>query len=277
LAKHLASDAEHNSTGKAGESNSSSRLAGAEKRAAQASGRDDTASHRDVSADARDAAAEVRDKESARIERQMASRGASLRSALTHAAELRAQAARDRARAAEDRVHAAEDREWAADVRREILSELRLANRDELTGAYRRRSGELALQGEIDRARREDSELVLAFVDVDALREINNREGHPAGDELLRSVVSAIRLNIRSYEPVVRFGGDEFVCTMAGVDIEQAEERFRAVQDVLALNNGGTGVSVGLAELQDDDTLAELIERADVAMLDGRRARSATG
>jgi diguanylate cyclase (GGDEF)-like protein len=202
----------------------------------------------------------------------MASRGTSLRTALVHAAEVRAQAARDRARAAEDRAQAAADRQRAADERATTLEELRRAHRDELTGAFLRGAGEEALQGEIERARRGDARLVLAFIDVDNLREINNRDGHPAGDALLRDVVAAIRSKIRTYEPIVRFGGDEFVCVLAEVDLKQAVERFTAIKDSFAASSGGAALSVGLAELREDDTLADLIERADAALLEARRS-----
>jgi diguanylate cyclase (GGDEF)-like protein len=246
----------------------------AEEHAHQVAGRDESASHRDLNAEARDAAADRRDNDSAKIERKMASRSTPLRTALTHAAELRAQAARDRRRAAHDRAEAAADRKWMAAEHESVLEELRRAHRDELTGAYRRGAGEEVLQDEIDRARRGDGRLVLAFVDVDGLREINNREGHLAGDILLRQVVSAIAEKIRSFEPIVRFGGDEFVCAVGGVGLEQAAERFGEVEDTLAETAGGAAVSVGFAELREDDTLDDLVERADAALLEIRRARS---
>jgi diguanylate cyclase (GGDEF)-like protein len=246
-------------------------LAG-EERARQAVRRDETAWHRDVTAQARDSAADRRDRESAKIERKMASRGTALRTALTHAAEVRASAAKDRGRAAEDRAQAAADRQRAADERDAALAELQRAHLDELTGAYRRGTGEEALQNEIDRARRQGEDLVIAFVDVDGLRDVNNRVGHSAGDDLLRDVVSAIRSKIRSYEPIVRFGGDEFVCAVGALNLAQAAERFAGIQDDLA-ERGDAKVSVGLAELREGDTLAELIARADAALLDVRRGR----
>jgi diguanylate cyclase (GGDEF)-like protein len=240
-------------------------------------GRDETATHRDMNAAARDVSSDRLDKDSAKIERKMASRGTALRTALMHAEEVRAHAAKDRARAAEDRAQAAEDRERSAELRNAILEELRQAHRDELTGAYVRGAGEEALQDEIERARRSNSPLVLAFVDVDGLREVNNREGHTVGDALLQSVVLAIRSKIRSYEPVVRFGGDEFVCAVTDLDLEQAGERFAAIQDSLAESSPGSAISLGLAELREDDTLADLIERADAALLTARASRNGNG
>jgi diguanylate cyclase (GGDEF)-like protein len=247
------------------------RAGAAEERSQTAERRDETAWHRDVTAQARDSAADRRDRDSAKIERKMASRGTALRTALMHAAAVREHAAKDRARAAEDRAQAAADRKRAAEERVATLDELRRAHRDELTGALLRGAGEKALQDEIDRARRGDARLVLAFIDVDGLREINNRDGHPAGDALLQDVVSAIRSKIRTYEPIVRFGGDEFVCVIAEVDLKQAEERFAAVKNSFAESSGGAAVSIGLAELREDDTLSDLIDRADAALLEARR------
>jgi len=137
----------------------------------------------------------------------------------------------------------------------------------------RRGAGEAALQSEIERVRREGGQLVLAFVDVDSLREVNNRHGHRAGDELLRNVVSAIRSIIRSYGPIVRYGGDEFVCAISGVDLSEAEQRFAEIGDSLAVDGRRAAISVGLAELHADDTLGDLVHRADTALLPARRRR----
>jgi len=249
------------------------RAIAAEDRLRLAARRDETAWHRDLTAQARDSAADRRDRDSAKIERKMASRGTPLRTAISHAAEVRIHAAKDRAKAAEDRAQAAADRQRAAEERAVALAELRQTHIDELTGALRRGSGEKALQGEIERARRSHAPLVLAFVDVDGLREINNRDGHSAGDALLQKVVSAIRTKVRPYEPIVRFGGDEFVCAVSGVDMAQAEQRFEEIQGSLTGSPAGGGVTVGLAELREEDTLAELIGRADAALLDTRRGR----
>lgn len=266
LAERLEGETDRRETGR-------TRALAAEERARRAAAIDEAAWHRDLTAQARDRAADRRDRESAKIERKMGSRGSSLRAALTHAAEIRLRAAKDRAHAAEDRAQAARDRERAAAEREQGLAELRRAHLDELTGALRRGAGEEALRGEIERARRGDGRLVLAFVDVDSLREINNRDGHSAGDALLRDVVVAIRSKIRSYEPVVRFGGDEFVCTISGLEMHQAEERFEAIKRALAGSGGGGAVSVGLAELRPGDRLDDLLDRADAALLASRRQR----
>jgi diguanylate cyclase (GGDEF)-like protein len=248
------------------EAGSLARSTTAEERAVIALRRDETARARDLTALARDQASEARDTAAEEAERTLASRGKSFQGAVKHAAHLRAQAATDRARAATDRDQAARDRDQAARDRAELLAELKLAHLDELTGAYRRGLGEVALQQEIDRVRRGNGKLVLAYVDVDGLRGVNDRRGHGAGDELLRGIVFAMRSRIRSYEPIVRFGGDEFVCSIAEVDLDGAATRFEAIKRTLDESGEHGSFSVGLAELRTNDSLADLIERADGAL-----------
>jgi diguanylate cyclase (GGDEF)-like protein len=238
--------------------------------------RDEAARQRDQIARDRDTEADSRDFESVRLEQKIARRGSSLHAAVALARDARTRAAEDRARAAEDRAEAAHDRADSADERARLLQDLRGAHLDELTGALRRGAGEMALKAEIERAGRSETGLVLAFVDVDSLRDVNNHDGHVAGDELLRDVVSTIRSRIRSYEPVVRFGGDEFVCVMSGVTRAQAADRFAEICDSVAKRPGGGAISVGLAELRPDDDLPKLVERADRALLEVRGQRQST-
>ena len=129
------------------------------------------------------------------------------------------------------------------------------------------------LQHEIDRARRNKDGLVVAFVDVDRLKEVNDSEGHLAGDRLLAEVADALRGGLRSYDLIMRYGGDEFVCALSGVHMDEARERFDALAKQLADRSGGHSVTVGFAELQDDDDTQRLIARADEALLEIRRGR----
>lgn len=146
------------------------------------------------------------------------------------------------------------------------------ARLDELTGALRRRAGYAALEAEIDRARREGTSLVLGFVDVDGLKLVNDTLGHLAGDELLTSVQAALRASLRSYDVVVRYGGDEFIYSLAGADIAAAASRFRTMRTLLEYGAPGRSVSAGFAELRADDDLESLIRRADNDLLARRRA-----
>jgi diguanylate cyclase (GGDEF)-like protein len=223
------------------------------------------AAHRDESARQRDIAAEARDRV-ATIRDRLTPPGAPGAAERVRAASDRVRAAKDRERAAADRMQAAIDRDHA----RQALLETHL---DELTGTYRRGMGTIALQAEIERARRSAGRLVLAFVDVDGLKQFNDREGHAAGDALLIDVVATIRSNLRSYDPVVRFGGDEFVCALGDADLKDARRRFDGIQTVLGTVRKGCSISVGFACLEAGDTLGALTARADAALYEAKRAR----
>ena len=126
--------------------------------------------------------------------------------------------------------------------------------------------GRMALSNEIDRARRSDGRFMLAFVDVDGLKGVNDRDGHAAGDRVLQSVTEAIRSRLRSFDPIVRYGGDEFVCGLGGTDLAEAHHRFIEIGEAIE-DDAHVGISVGLATLGPADTVEELTERADAAML----------
>ena len=238
------------------------RAAAAATRHENASRRDNTARLRDLSSEARDRAAEVRDRQAANYEKNFG--GESSETAVRKAAAAdRARAAADRAAAAADRARAAKDREWAR-------AELENAQLDDLTGVYRRELGMAVIQREIDRARRADGRLVLAFVDVDGLKSVNDREGHAAGDALLIAATASIQGELRSYDPVVRFGGDEFVCAIGGTDLDAASERFDAIGRKFATTGKDRSMTVGLAALRPEDSLEDLLERGDGDLLASR-------
>jgi diguanylate cyclase (GGDEF)-like protein len=233
-------------------------------RANTAHDRDQTAVDRDRNADTRDQESHARDVRSADLPPAATETQAALMAQLE---ELREQAAADRARAAADRARAAADRANAARERDRLEAELRSAHLDELTGAYRREMGRMALSHEIDRARRSDGQFVVAFVDVDRLKIVNDREGHAAGDRVLQTVVRAIRSKLRSFDPIIRYGGDEFVCGLGGTDLEEAKRRFNHIGEAIEAD-ARVGISVGLAALAVGDTADQLTERADAAMLE---------
>jgi diguanylate cyclase (GGDEF)-like protein len=190
-----------------------------------------------------------------------------LRALRVAGARLREQAALGRAAAAADRAAAAADREQAAADRRH-------AGLDELTGVFRRGTGELAVTQEIARSRRFRRPMVLAMLDVDALKIVNDRDGHAAGDALLRDVVSAVTSAMRSYDVTVRWGGDEFVCALSDVTAEVAAERVAGIQRALHELRPGATVTAGLATLGDADSVESLVARADELLCRAKAARS---
>jgi diguanylate cyclase (GGDEF)-like protein len=172
-----------------------------------------------------------------------------------------------------------EDVARALDRLRALVTECtRLAGQvtvDELTGALRRGAGMAALQREIDRSRRIPGKgLVVIFIDVDGLKAVNDRDGHAAGDERLRETVAALRERLRSYDLVIRYGGDEFLCVLTDSATAEAERTAASLCEHVMRRTGG-GISVGIAELAAGDSVDALVARADAALYAGRRARAA--
>ena len=131
------------------------------------------------------------------------------------------------------------------------------------------------LRRELSRAKRMKKSLSLAFVDVDGLKETNDAHGHAAGDRLLRETADLIRTYFRPYDLTVRYGGDEFLCALYGMDPADAEERFALLNAKLESTRQAS-VTFGLAALEPDDNLEDLIARADGAMYEARQQRRPT-
>jgi diguanylate cyclase (GGDEF)-like protein len=240
-----------------------------------------TGDDRDRSAQNRDSTADVRDRESALRDEHADTRDVYAEARDLFDARLNAGAASDRivARAdrqesANDRAHAAADRRAAATDRLLSAEDRRTSSLDQLTGAYRRDAGMVELERETARANRTGQPFVVAFLDVDGLKATNDSLGHAAGDLLLRRVVETLRTHLRSYDLIVRFGGDEFVCALLALDIDKAVERFTIIRASLAAA-AHASISVGLAECQNHDSLETLLARADQALLAERQQRPA--
>ena len=230
-----------------------------------AAARDRTAQARDRAADARDRAAAARERHAA-VEHDVDEAVGTLRTIRVSGASTRQQSAQERSAAADDRDAAAADRRQAAADRGD-------AGLDELTGVFRRGTGELALTHEIDRSRRAGQSLILALIDVDGLKVVNDTEGHASGDTLLRAVPTAITVTLRSYDVTVRWGGDEFVCALPDMTRKAAIRRIDQIQRELEVLRPGATISAGIAELHVDDTLQSLVERADTDLYSAKAAR----
>jgi diguanylate cyclase (GGDEF)-like protein len=187
------------------------------------------------------------------------------------AAADRVKAANDRARAATDREEAARERAEALQRRNESAEDLRRATTDELTGARTRTFGLEEISRELERAHRTGGTLLLAFIDVDGLKQLNDTEGHLAGDALLRLVGETIRANVRPYDLIVRYGGDELVCAMPDLSAPEARARFRKIASALTVVSPYHSIAFGLAAAEPADGLQELLARADTDMLETRR------
>jgi diguanylate cyclase (GGDEF)-like protein len=183
------------------------------------------------------------------------------------AAEFRARAETDREQAALDREQAARDRLEAQTDRDALLQRVAHAETDELTGARTRSAGLADLEHEIARARRTAGQLATVYIDVVGLKAVNDSQGHGAGDALLERAVGAIRKHLRSYDLIVRMGGDEFLCVMSDATVEIARTRFGAVQAELAADpTERCEIKFGVSALTAQDSAAELVRRADAEL-----------
>ncbi|HUR86767.1 MAG TPA: GGDEF domain-containing protein [Solirubrobacteraceae bacterium] len=179
----------------------------------------------------------------------------------------------DRGAGATERSEAELDRDTAQADRGASARDREHSSHDDLTGAYLRGAGLVELDREIARARRTTQPLVLAFIDVDGLKAVNDSRGHAAGDQTLVAVADALRAHLRAHDLVIRYGGDEFLCVVAGLDLAEAAARLALVNADLAEGPVRGAVSAGLAELQADDSPEDLVARADAQLYRARRSQ----
>jgi diguanylate cyclase (GGDEF)-like protein len=143
----------------------------------------------------------------------------------------------------------------------------RLAVTDPLTGLANRRGGEQNIASEISRAKRQQSPLSCILLDIDRFKAVNDTFGHQAGDHLLRETSALLRRALRAYDILVRWGGEEFLIVLPGVDFEQARrlaERVR--EEVHMLETNGLGritVSAGVSTLDTDYDFEAMLSHAD--------------
>ncbi len=147
-----------------------------------------------------------------------------------------------------------------------------LAQTDELTGLPNRRSIVKMLDDEIARGHR-GTPCSVAMIDIDWFKRINDGYGHPAGDEVLRTVAITVFANIRANDRFGRYGGEEFLLVLPGTTRDEAElivERLRAMIAELDWNafaiNMAVTISAGIAALAPDDSSDAILARADRAL-----------
>ncbi|MGK0248417.1 MAG: diguanylate cyclase (GGDEF)-like protein [Oleispira sp.] len=143
-----------------------------------------------------------------------------------------------------------------------------LAITDELTGLYNRRHLFDHLDKQRAIANREGSNFVLAFVDLDKFKSINDQFGHQIGDDVLRQFSDLLQESIREVDIVARYGGEEFVLLLNGVGIETAAvvvERIRCAVEGLQFSEQKLAmtISVGITEYRAPETAKETLDRAD--------------
>lgn len=157
----------------------------------------------------------------------------------------------------------------------------RLSVTDRLTELYNHGYFQQRLDEEFKRSARFSHPMSLIMLDIDDFKEFNDSYGHPRGDEVLKSVSSVIRRNLREMDIAARYGGEEFVVVLPETDCDGASavaERIRTDIAAIGFVPNGTGpvhktVSIGVATFPRDATSAhKLLEAADSAMYGAKRA-----
>jgi len=147
------------------------------------------------------------------------------------------------------------------------------ATHDALTGLVNRREFERRLEEGIESGHRGDGQHVLAYLDLDRFKLVNDTSGHLAGDGMLREVAKLLRDAVRDSDTVGRLGGDEFGILLVGCPLEKArqiaDDVCRAVGDhrfVWRDKIYNIGASIGLVEIsRESGTLEEMLVAADTA------------
>jgi diguanylate cyclase (GGDEF)-like protein/PAS domain S-box-containing protein len=161
--------------------------------------------------------------------------------------------------------------------RREYEERLsRLAVTDPLTGVWNRRQGEELFAADMYDARRYGLAMSLLMLDIDHFKDINDTQGHQAGDRVLVELCRRLNAHLRVSDVLARWGGEEFVILMRHSTLAEAvplAEKLRAlIADTSFAEVGTVTISIGAAELQPDDDFSIWMDRADRAMYEAKAA-----
>jgi diguanylate cyclase (GGDEF)-like protein len=156
-----------------------------------------------------------------------------------------------------------------------------LALKDELTGLYNRRGFYALAERQLKLGRRSGRELLLFFIDVDGLKQINDSSGHSEGDRALKQTAEALKKTFRDSDIIARLGGDEFAVLAveaSGHSEAAIAARLRKYMGASAPDNSQCRVStsIGVARFDHGNptSLGELLAAADRAMYEQKRSRA---
>ena len=160
------------------------------------------------------------------------------------------------------------------------LAQIReLAMHDALTGLVNRRQMADLMQLELRRCQRNGRPLLLAQLDIDHFKAINDTHGHAAGDNALRAFAAIARAHIRDSDVLARWGGEEFVLMLCDTEAATAAELLERLRCAVArmpppqgCANARITVSIGWAQHRRGEALEQPLERADQALYAAKRS-----
>jgi diguanylate cyclase (GGDEF)-like protein len=157
----------------------------------------------------------------------------------------------------------------AATAHKKLYGQLdAMAHTDGLTGIVNRRGLDEQLPIEVARADRLGYPFTVVMIDLDHFKRFNDRRGHAAGDTLLRGAAQGWRTQLRPTDLLARYGGEEFTLVLPACDAEQA---VQMVDRLRPLTPDLQTFSAGIAQRLPDETAADLLLRADAALLAAKR------
>jgi diguanylate cyclase (GGDEF)-like protein len=160
----------------------------------------------------------------------------------------------------------------------------RQAQSDPLTGLFNRRMMLTQLRMEYSRALRQSTPFSIVMIDIDHFKQINDNYGHDVGDLMLVRLGQALNKALRNLDVCARWGGEEFLLLLSQTSIEQALQVAERVQEeICEISEWVDGqtlhitASLGIAQFRPNDSEAELLRKADTALLQAkRRGRNCT-
>ena len=152
-----------------------------------------------------------------------------------------------------------------------------LANRDEVTGLHNRRFMLAQLEHEHARCARSGHPFCVALIDIDHFKRVNDEYGHAAGDDVLKALAATGLGQLRDADVLARWGGEEFLVLLPNTPVNLAVKGIERVREKVAASMFTTGtlllqvtVSAGLAEYRSQESVSQLVERADRALYEAK-------
>jgi diguanylate cyclase (GGDEF)-like protein len=154
-----------------------------------------------------------------------------------------------------------------------------MATQDKLTGVTSRQVFEFYFKQAVARRKRRDEALSLVLIDIDLFKQVNDTYGHEAGDRVLSRVAQLIKSHVREEDVVCRWGGEEFLLLLSGCNMQHARDITELIRSAVAglqfhFSNQVVHITVsaGVAEMHNDETLGQVVERADHHLYAAKRA-----
>lgn len=153
------------------------------------------------------------------------------------------------------------------------------AQLDELTQVGNRHSLNMKLREELSKLERNERALSVLLVDIDDFKAINDTYGHIIGDDVITETVKIMKGNIRNRDSIFRFGGEEFIVILSGIELKGAQkiaERIRAAVENCNFISAGlkVTVSIGVAATKKSMPITSLIQKADEAMYRAKKIKN---